>query len=60
MKKKLFYAMLMVACISLLSFKEVCHGNEATCSKSGVSTKALPVSSDREWNLSPFYNLLKI
>jgi hypothetical protein len=60
MKKKLFYAMLMVACISLLSFKEVCHGNEATCLKSGVSTKTLPVSSDKELNLSPFYNLLKI
>jgi len=59
MKKKVFYAMLLVACISLLSFKVVCHGSEATCLKNDLSKHVLPVT-EKDWNLSPFYNFLKI
>ena len=60
MKKKLFYAMLLIACISLLSFKEVCRGNEEACLKNELSKKILPAVSEKDWNLSPFYNFLKI
>lgn len=59
MKKKLFYAILVVACISLFSFKEVCHGNEGACLKNDLSKQVLP-TTEKDWNLSPFYNFLKI
>ena len=60
MIKKLPYTMLMIACISLFSFKQVCRGNDQTCSKNERPKKVFQAGSEKDWNLSPFYNFLKI
>ena len=56
MKKNLLYTALLIVCISFFSFREIGQCNVEKC----IPEKTMTVTADKEWSLSPFYNLLKI
>ena len=63
MKSKLLYLGVIMACVSLFSFKEVCNDNDGTCVKQNVTGQCVPACVEREneeWKFSPLYNFLKI
>lgn len=59
MRTKLFYALLLCMCLSLFSFKKVCHCNGQVCLKT-TTKKVLFEKPQSEVGISPFYNLLEI
>jgi hypothetical protein len=63
MKSKLFYLGVVIACVSLFSFKEVCNDTGDPCVKpeiQGKNSLTCPEQRDGEWTFSPLYNFLKI
>ena len=63
MKSKLFYVGVVIACISLFSFKQVCNDNGEPRVKPEIQGKNGPAGQEQregEWTFSPLYNFLKI
>ena len=59
MRTKLSCALLICMCLSLFSFKKVCHCSSEVCLK--TMTKKIIFEKPRsELGISPFYNLLEI
>ena len=63
MKSKLFYVGVVIACISLFSFKQVCNDKGDPRVKPEIQGKNGPAGQEQregEWTFSPLYNFLKI
>ncbi len=61
MGNKFIYSIMVIACLSLTSFKKECNNdNDETSFKKEVPEKIVPIKDPQECDLSPFYNLLEI
>jgi len=61
MRNKFIYSIMIIACLSLTSFKKECNNdNGRTSLKKDVLQKTVEAAEPGNLELSPFYNLLEI